>query len=262
MFPSRSVVHNQPDAQLELMSSTSEGSSSHDTVKQDQLPSSCVTQSPLSVVSNDQEESMSSSPDQHHVYVPIDQHDATSNSPESPHQTLHPSTSNSDRLKAFREKWLESFDLEFPWLNFCELCSNFSAEARTLAIEITPPRDPNRPSAKKPPIARPPTRNDSNEAKRLQSLYRHSKKRAARLIIGDESPTYSGSISYVESFFENVFAGKPCDTAALKQALIDSVPSVEIDDTLLMHLLLTKFARNFVPLVTPALVPIVLGTAT
>ena len=81
MFPSRFVVHNQPDAQTELMSSTSEGSSSHDTVKPDQLPSSCVTQSPLDVVFNDQEGSMSTSPDQHHVYVPIGQHDATSSSP-------------------------------------------------------------------------------------------------------------------------------------------------------------------------------------
>ena len=105
-------------------------------------------------------------------------------------------------LEAFREK---SFNIVSSWPDFYELCSTFVLEARSQAMELAsfPTRRPvpNRPSAKKPPIGRVPSRNTSNEAKRLHSRYSHSKKRATRLIIGDESPTFSGSTSDVESFF-------------------------------------------------------------
>lgn len=140
----------------------------------------------VSDLQDDQQQPVSSSPD---VSPPQD----VDVSSESLGSSSHPSTTNTERLEAFREKWSASFEEDSPWIDFCELCSTFTSEAIALAIEVIPPftrrpvpRDPNRPSAKKPPIGRPPIRNAPNEARRLQSLYRHSKKRAARMIIGDE----------------------------------------------------------------------------
>ena len=94
------------------------------------------------------------------------------------------------------------------------------------------PQAPNCPPGRRPPHGRPFTRFNAAEAQRLQSFYHHSKKRAIPKILADDSPNFSGSTNAAETFFSNIFATKPCDIAALQQALNNVVPSVECDESL------------------------------
>ena len=111
MFINRSVVHNQQDGQPESISSSSNSFSSHDTDDfadpRDQLPSSPGVQPSYDVeIPNHPEDDVFN-----------DQLAARSSSPDLPHEPVHPSTSNTDRLKVFRQKLLAFFELESPWLN-------------------------------------------------------------------------------------------------------------------------------------------------
>ena len=154
-----------------------------------------------------------------------------------PNPPLDPQLST--RLTTFRETWTSIFSTELPWDEFATHCGTFTSEARDLATDLLAdsrprpaPRNNDRPTARRPPNGRPFTRFDGAEAQRLQSLYRHSKKRAGRKILSNDSPSYSGSVSEVENFFTNMFGQKPCDTAVLQRALDEQVPSADIEESL------------------------------
>ena len=158
---------------------------------------------------------------------PADDPDATTND------------NSSHLLQAFHEKWSTIFTIDLPWLDFCNHCSAFAVEAKSLATHINGtttnrpgPRDPNRPQRRRPPHGRPLNRFNGAEAQRLQSFYRHSKKRAIRQILQDDSPAFSGSTDAADIFFTNIFAAKPCNVAAVAQALQNTVPSAEREDAL------------------------------
>lgn len=146
---------------------------------------------------------------------------------------------NKGKLKSFTQKWSQIFTSDLSWNDFCEKCSSFTNDARLLAIELSfnpsnksPPQSNNHIPSKRPPHGRQFQPFNKKDAQRIRSLYNHSKKRAARKILADNSPSYTGSLHDAESFFRDSFAFKPCDTEALKKSLDSSVPSVEIDDSL------------------------------
>ena len=146
---------------------------------------------------------------------------------------------NKEKLKTFTQKWSQIFTSDLSWNDFCNKCSTFTKDARLFAIELSsnPARKPPPPSNDHVHVDRPPHGRqfqpfNNKDAQKIQSLYNHSKKRAARKILADNSPTYTGSLYDAESFFRNSFAYKPCDIDALKKSLDSYVPSIEIDDSL------------------------------
>ena len=148
-------------------------------------------------------------------------------------------TDNTHLLQVFHEKWSAILEADSTWAVFSAHCNSFPDEAKTLASTLYAtsanrpgPRVPNRPPGRRPPHGRPHTRFNAAEAQRLQSFYRHSKKRAIRKILDDDSPNFSGPANAAETFFTNIFAAKPCDIAALKQSLNNVVPSVKCDESL------------------------------
>ena len=98
------------------------------------------------------------------------------------------------------------------------------------------PRRPNRPSSRSVNNNRRPLRYNAIEARRIQSLYRISKKRVARKVIGDNKPSYTGNVDNAEQFFTNVFSARACDKEGIKRKLNDSVLTSTSDNHLDDHL--------------------------
>ena len=124
------------------------------------------------------------------------------------------------KLNDFRAKWFESFSAEHSWEEFCRLCEQFANETRDMSQYLNRPKNPTSSSKRDPPSTVPPRpprrpphdrgfrRFDPVEARRIQGLYRHSKKRAARKLLNDVSVSYSGSKLDAENYFETVFDEK------------------------------------------------------
>ncbi len=91
---------------------------------------------------------------------------------------------------------------------------------------------PNRPSARPPIDNRRPTHADPVASCRIQQLYRLSKKRAARKILGDDSPNYSGSPTEAFNFFNTTFSPRTLDPSQVNEELKSFCPMAEVDDSL------------------------------
>ena len=98
------------------------------------------------------------------------------------------------------------------------------------------PRRPNRPTARPVANNHRPFRYNPIEARRIQSLYRISKKRAALKVIGDNKPSYTGSVDTAEQYFTRVFDARPCDIEGIKRGLQDFIPTSSTDNHLGDHL--------------------------
>ena len=127
---------------------------------------------------------------------------------------------------AFKDKWTTAFSCDIPWSEFCSLCDEFAVEARSLASEITANSSPtsnrrkplprcNRRTGRRPAFRHRPLLLNPAEAQRIQTLYRHSKKKAARKILSPNCSPYTGSIENAESFFKDTFSLRNCDTSSL-----------------------------------------------
>jgi hypothetical protein len=126
--------------------------------------------------------------------------------------------------------------MDFP--DFEQLTRQFTTEAvdlaKTLSSQQRPrptKRRPDRPSARPPIHRRRPLPGDPTAAKRLH-LYRISKKRAARQVFGDESPSFDGTIDDATAFFTESFGPRNCDTTKLLEELAAFVPSAPMDNDL------------------------------
>ena len=127
--------------------------------------------------------------------------------------------------------------MDFP--DFEQLTRQFTTEAvdlaKTLSSQQRPcptKRRPDRPSARPPIDRRRPLPGDPTAAKRLQHLYRISKKRAARQVFGDESPSFDGTIDDATAFFTESFGPRKFDATKLLEELSAFVPSAPMDNDL------------------------------
>ena len=120
-------------------------------------------------------------------------------------------------LTAFRERWFVVFSGELSWPDFCARCEEFAAEARDLVRQLrtrsTPgnsnnPAPPPPPPRRRPAAGRPIPPFYPVAAKRIQGLYQHSKKRAARKLLCDNSVTYTGSVQAASDYFVSVLEEK------------------------------------------------------
>ena len=158
---------------------------------------------------------------------------------EGPAGQRFPSPPNAERLDAFRNQWTTTFGGELDWLDFSAHCVSFAQQCVVVAKEVQSSapqrptqRRPDRPSARPPPGIPRQQRFDPAEARRLQTLYRHSRKRAARKVLADESPIFDGTTDAAQTFFTNIFSHKPCDTEALAEQLNRHVPTMPVEESL------------------------------
>ena len=159
-------------------------------------------------------------------------------------QPSQPTPSDSSlKRDAFKDKWTSAFSSDIPWSEFCSLCDEFVVETRSLALEIAANSSPtsyrpkplpscNRPSGRRPAFRHRPLLSNPAEAQRIQTLYRHSRKKAARKILSPNCTPYSGSIENAESFFKDTFSLRNCDITSLQDKLNDLTTPAAIDDSL------------------------------
>ena len=166
---------------------------------------------------------------------------ATPNSNHVPSNTTEVENVDQLKRKEFREHWINQFNQDQPWDVFSNLCVQFAEKGIKLVKSIANPSS-SRPQPRRPdrPSARPPHGNfrprfDKGDAQRIQQLYRHSKKRAARKILEPESLFYTGSTQSADDFFRQIFASKPCDTTSLRDALNTHVPAAPPDENLFCY---------------------------
>lgn len=109
------------------------------------------------------------------------------------------SATESKSFQDFNDKWSSTFSSNSNWEEFSNQCYQF---ANDVILECdknfqnrkrAAPRQPGRPSAR-PINNRRPLQYNPIEARRIQSLYRLSKKRATRQVLNDSKPSYSGSV--------------------------------------------------------------------
>lgn len=150
---------------------------------------------------------------------------------------------NINPVQAFHDKWSDIFTDPGNWPVFSDQCEAFAKDVLETSTKVikskqnnSAPRRPNRPSARPVANNRRPLRYNPIEARRIQSLYRISKKRAARKVIGDNKPSYTGSVDAAEQYFTRVFDARPCDKEGIKRGLQDFVPTSSADNHLGDHL--------------------------
>ncbi|CAB4040101.1 Hypothetical predicted protein, partial [Paramuricea clavata] len=138
----------------------------------------------------------------------------------------------------FQDRWSSVFLDTISWDVFSNQCEKFSEDVIKTSQEkqskkpSAGPRHPLRPSACPVNNNRASLRYNPREARKIQALYRLSKKRAARQVLNNNSPSYTGSTDDGNTFFTNVFGEKHCNTDKVKRGLDDFVPSSPIDENL------------------------------
>ena len=107
-------------------------------------------------------------------------------------------TTASVQLKEFQAHWATTFGTDLTWEDFSEQCSLFADATRVLANNLRPPRNQTNPAfhnqntttTHQPRGNRPTRCFNPTEAQRIQGMYRHSKKRAARKILTNNTAAH------------------------------------------------------------------------
>ena len=92
---------------------------------------------------------------------------------------------------------------------------------------------PNRPNNRPVNQNRPRVLPNPSEARRLQTLYRLSKKRAARQVLNANNTSYTGSKDHANQYFMNTFTASPIDVDEILQSLNNQVPSAQEDPNIM-----------------------------
>jgi hypothetical protein len=166
--------------------------------------------------------------------VPISSDTGSSSTNIPPPPPLPPNTNHSDPIAEFQSKWSAVFSADYGWDQFAKYCDDFAEDVINTSEKDFQRKKPvsrrlNRPSARPVNSNRRPVKYNPIEARKLQSLYRISKKCAARKVLNDSKPSYDGSVDDANEFFTRVFGSKSCDIDDVKSALNDFVPSGPAD---------------------------------
>ena len=128
-------------------------------------------------------------------------------------------------MSIFQEHWHETFSSDLSWSNFCAKCEEFAGETHENNNSPAQPPPPCRPAAGRPAAGRPIPRFDPVAAKRIQSLYRHSKKRAAWKLLCETSVTDTGSVHAASEYLMLVLEEKYANMNILAEDLKLIFPS-------------------------------------
>jgi hypothetical protein len=156
-----------------------------------------------------------------------------------PPPSTNPESDVVESIPEFQARWSASLSTNSTWVDFSDKMDQFAIDVvNTCNVHYRSPKNrpgprrPNRPSARPANNNRQPIGYNPVEARKIQTLYRISKKRAARKIIDDSKPSYSGSVEDANDFFERVFGPRNCDVDKVKSGLNEFVPSGPADDNL------------------------------
>ena len=148
-----------------------------------------------------------------------------------------PNIESPDSINNFQAKWFAVFS-ENNWDQFSKNCDQFAEDViktsdNDFQRKANPaPRCPKHPTARPVNPNRRPLRYNPIQARRLQSLYRLSNKRAARKVLSDSTPSFDGTVDDANEFFTRVFGLKTCDIDGVNNGLNDFVPSGPADNHL------------------------------
>lgn len=137
----------------------------------------------------------------------------------------------------FQNRWSSVFSADSFWQDFSSKCSDFADDVLKTSVLSSKksrptPRRPDRPVARAPSNNRRHLEFNPILARRIQSIYRISKKRAARQILNNNSPSFTGTADEANAFFTKVFDNKDCNPELIKQKLEECVPTGPTDDSL------------------------------
>lgn len=156
---------------------------------------------------------------------------------EDPSSHTFLAANTAEKLTYFRFKWGSFFDEDSNWATLPSNVRSLPHDgALTLLKQQRRPRPAarrtDRPSGKPTVDYRRPTIKDPRAARRLQSLNKHSKKRAVQEVLNNDSPLYDGSLDDVLTYFTDTLGPKECDPVTLEEASAQSVPSTVADSLL------------------------------
>lgn len=142
----------------------------------------------------------------------------------------------------FALQWSDRLRSTTTFEDFATACSEYAAaavaEGRLLASQLPGMRRHQKPPERRPLNRFPNPRRrqlayNPREAGRIQSLYRHSKKRAIRQILKDTIHSYTGTKEAAHQYYEHLFRDTTIDTDNLLRSLKTHVPSASLDESLL-----------------------------
>ncbi len=146
-------------------------------------------------------------------------------------------TDTIESIPEFQAQWSSSLSANSTWLEFLDKVDQFATEVvNTCNAHYHFPKNRPGPCHPNHPSACPANNNRQligyNPVEARKILYRTSKKRAARKIIDDSKPSYSGSVEDANDLFERVIGSRSCDVDKVKSGLNEFVPSGPADDSL------------------------------
>ncbi len=151
--------------------------------------------------------------------------------------------SNSSNTSKFVREWSSRISTSQSFDDFCSKCDDFASavvsEAKSLSVNTSNPRgrpmrNPrNRPNNRLPNRNHLPVPGNPIEARRIQTLFRLSKKRAVRRILQDNNTIYIGTKDQAQQYFTDTFSTSTIDVDELISSLSDNVPPTEIDQSLM-----------------------------
>ena len=158
----------------------------------------------------------------------------------------HNATSNPQSQNArgkeleFVCRWYNRISSAASFDDFSASCGRFADEVVTKGKDMTgnprgrpAPNPRNRPHGRVPNRNRRPLQFNPRDAKRLQILYRLSKKRAARHVLNDNNTPYSGTKDRAEQYFNETFSPPTVDLDELLASLSVHVPTAAEDPSLM-----------------------------
>jgi hypothetical protein len=140
-------------------------------------------------------------------------------------------------------KWSNRISTTESFDDFCHKCDDY-ANAVVLEVKSSatnnsnrcgkPVRNPrNRPNGRLPNPNRRPLPCNPIEACRIQTLFRLSKKRAARKILKNNNITYTGTKDQAQEYFTDTFSTSTVDLNELLSSLSENVPSANTDQSIM-----------------------------
>ena len=149
---------------------------------------------------------------------------------------------NVDNTPEFSTIWASRLSAAMDFDSFCSVCEDLAEavvdKGRAMSNKPTGARRPPRPTANRPNHRAPHpnrnrVRNNPQEARRIQTLFRLSKKRAARQILKDNNIIYTGSKDQAHQYFSDSFGPKSVDIDEVINSSNEHVPSANQDPKLL-----------------------------
>ena len=140
----------------------------------------------------------------------------------------------------FVRQWYDRIVSAASFDDFSTSCGLFADEVVTKGKDMShnsrgrpAPNPRNRPNGRVPNRNRRPLQFNPRDAKRLQILYRLSKKRAARQVLNDNNTPYSGSKDRAEEYFNQTFSPPTVDLDELLASLNTHVPTATEDPSIM-----------------------------